>query len=100
MLDADIIEPCKLGQVKCISPTTLAQKTHQGTGLTLDELQHRVNEECICSELQPHFTLPPQALLVDNDSEAKEDELKWRICQKFSQINKVTQVVPMPQGDI
>ncbi|KIJ89815.1 hypothetical protein K443DRAFT_117488, partial [Laccaria amethystina LaAM-08-1] len=28
MLDADIIEPCEPGQVKCVSPTTLAQKTH------------------------------------------------------------------------
>ncbi|KIK04873.1 hypothetical protein K443DRAFT_92217, partial [Laccaria amethystina LaAM-08-1] len=28
MLDADVIEPCEPGQVKCVSPTTLAQKTH------------------------------------------------------------------------
>ncbi|KIJ95555.1 hypothetical protein K443DRAFT_52993, partial [Laccaria amethystina LaAM-08-1] len=28
MLDADIIEPCEPGQVKCVSPTTLVQKTH------------------------------------------------------------------------
>ncbi|KIJ91287.1 hypothetical protein K443DRAFT_52473, partial [Laccaria amethystina LaAM-08-1] len=28
MLDTDIIEPCEPGQVKCVSPTTLAQKTH------------------------------------------------------------------------
>ena len=32
--------------------------------------------------------------------ETKEDEPKWRICQNFSQINKVTQVAPMPEGDI
>ncbi|KIJ91496.1 hypothetical protein K443DRAFT_654402 [Laccaria amethystina LaAM-08-1] len=47
MLDADVIEPCEPGQVKCVSPTTLAQKTHEGAGLTLDELQHRVNDECV-----------------------------------------------------
>lgn len=40
MLAADIIEPCEPGKVKCVSPTTLAQKTHQGAGLTLEELQH------------------------------------------------------------
>ena len=36
MLDADIIEPCELGQVKCMSPTTLAQKTHEGARLMLE----------------------------------------------------------------
>jgi hypothetical protein len=40
MIYTDIIEPCEPRQVKCVSPTTLAQKTHKGVGLTLDELQH------------------------------------------------------------
>ena len=100
MLDADIIEPCEPGQVKCVSPTMLAQKTHKGAGLTLNELQHRVNEECVHNGLEPHFLLPPRPQPATNDSESKEDEPKWRICQNFSQINKVIQVAPMPQGDI
>jgi hypothetical protein len=25
---------------------------------------------------------------------------KWRICQDFGEINKVTKITPMPQGDI
>jgi hypothetical protein len=100
MLDADVIEPCEPGQVKCVSPTTLAQKTHEGAGLTLDELQHRVNDECVRNGLQPHFPLPPRPPPAVDDTEVKEDEPKWRICQNFSQINKVTQVAPMPQGDI
>ena len=102
MLDADVIEPCEPGQVKCVSPTTLAQKTHEGAGLTLDELQHRVNDECIRNGLEPQFDLPPRPMpqtSADNAGD-KEDEPKWRICQNFSQINKVTQVAPMPQGDI
>ena len=100
MLDAGIIEPCKPGQVKCVSPTTLAQKAHEGAGLTLDKLQHRVNDECVCNGLEPHFPLAPQPQETTNDSEVKEDEPKWRICQNFSQINKVTQLAPMPQVNI
>jgi hypothetical protein len=100
MLDADIIEPCEPGQVKCVSPTTLAQKTHEGVGLTLDELQHRVNEECVRNGLEPHFALPPRSEPTANNSGDKNNEPKWRICQNFLQINKVTQVAPMPQGDI
>ena len=100
MLDADVIEPCEPGQVKCVSPTVLVQKTHEGASLTLDELQHQVNEECMRSGLEPHFTLPPRPEPVAEDMDNKNDEPKWRICQNFSQINKVTQVAPMPQGDI
>ena len=100
MLDANIIEPCELGQVKCVSPTILAQKTHEGAGLMLDELQHWVNDECIHNGLQPHFPLLPRPPPAVDEMEVKKDEPKWRICQNFSQINKVMQVVPMPQGDI
>ena len=89
MLKADIIEQCTPEQVKCASPTTLAQKTHTGTGLTLEELQHRVNDECIAHGFQP----------TPNDDLNRSDT-KWRICQNFAQINKVTKVAPMPQGDI
>jgi hypothetical protein len=102
MLDTGIIEPCEPGQVKCVSPTTLAQKTHEGAGLTLDELQHRINEECMHNGLEPQFDLPPRTKTQAeaNSAKDKDKEPKWRICQKFSQINKVMQVAPMPQGDI
>ena len=100
MLNADIIDPCEPSQVKCVSPTTLVQKTHEGVGLTLDELQHRVNDKCIRNGLEPHFPLPPRPEPMTEDIGDKNNEPKWRICQNFSQINKVTQVAPMPQGDI
>ena len=99
MLKADIIEQCSPDQVKCVSPTTLAQKTHTGCGLELEELQHRVNDECILHGYKPLFNLPPRTKPTPND-ETDKGEPKWRICQNFSQINKVTKVAPMPQGDI
>jgi hypothetical protein len=99
MLKADVIEQCSPSQVKCASPTTLAQKTHTGSGLMLEELQHRVNDECISHGFEPFFSLPPRTSPTPND-ELSKGEPKWRICQNFSQINKVTKVAPMPQGDI
>ena len=60
MLEAEVIEPCKPEEVKCISPTTLAQKAHQGKGHSLAELQHRVNDECITNGMEPRFDLPPR----------------------------------------
>ena len=40
MLEAGVIEACKPEDIKCMSATTLAQKAHQGKGLSLKELQH------------------------------------------------------------
>ena len=60
MLEAGVIEACKPEDVKCISATTLAQKTHQGKGLQLEELQHRVNDECVAHGMDARFDLPPR----------------------------------------
>ena len=99
MLKADIIEQCLPDQVKCVSPTTLAQKVHNNPGLNLEELQHRVNDQCITHGFETTFSLPPRSLPTPDD-ESDKKEPKWRICQNFSQINKVTKIAPMPQGDI
>ena len=98
MLEAGVIEACKPEDVKCISPTTLAQKTHQGKGLPLEELQHRVNDQCTAKGMDTRFDLPPRSTPTPDDT--NQDDPKWRICQNFSQINKITKVAPMPQGDI
>ncbi|GLB45241.1 putative retrotransposable element Tf2 155 kDa protein type 1-like, partial [Lyophyllum shimeji] len=90
MLAAGIIEQCEPSQVKCVSPTTLAQKAHQGAGLSLEELQHRVNDECVAHGMDAPFDLPLRPETTAEEDE-KADEPKWRICQNFAQINKVTQ---------
>jgi hypothetical protein len=98
MLDAGVIEACSPDDVKCISATTLAQKTHQGKGLCLPELQHRVNDECVSQGMEPKFDLPPRTTATPDDTTAEDP--KWRICQNFTHINKITKIAPMPQGDI
>ena len=95
MLQAGVIEACKPEDVKYISATTLAQKAHQGKGLSLEELQHRVNNECITHGMEPKFDLPPRTLPTPDDTTS--DEPKWRICQNFAQVKKITKVAPMPQ---
>lgn len=98
MQNAGIIEPCSPEEVKCILATTLAQKAHIGKGLALVELQHRMNDQCIFHGMEPRFDLPPRTVAMPDDS--NDEEPKWWICQNFSQINKVTKIAPMPQGDI
>ena len=60
MLAADIIQPIAHQDVKCCGATTLAKKAHEGEGLTLDTLKHRINDECIAAGFPSAFEhLPP-----------------------------------------
>lgn len=102
MLGAGIIAPISHRDVKSCGATTLAKKAHEGEGLAIEELQHRVNDECVAAGFPSAFTnLPPRP-------DAKEEgvhnaaipPLKWRVCQDFADLNKVTQVPALPQGDI
>ncbi|TFY79122.1 hypothetical protein EWM64_g4890 [Hericium alpestre] len=99
MLEAGIIEAVHPSRIKAISPTTLAQKAHEGGGLTLEELQHCVNDECLTAGLPNLFDLPPRP--ATRELQVPEARLqKWHICQNFNEVNKVTHVASMPQGDI
>jgi len=106
LLKADIIESIRPEDVKCVSPITLAQKVHINQGLSPDELRHRVNEECIIHGLPlshktdgPVFKTPTPIRNPDMKYDPTQAQ-KWRICQNYGALNRVTQVFPMPQGDI
>lgn len=98
LIEAGVIEQIHPRDVKCASPTTLAQKAHDSGGLTLTELQHRVNEQFIEAGVSTPFKLPErtESTPVPKTSESP----KWRICQNFGEINKLTEIAPMPQGNI
>jgi len=104
MLDADIIRPIPAADIKCCGATTLAKKAHEGGGLSLEELQLKVNDLCTEEGYKPAFVnlLPPQSPAPDEprDEHFPEPKQKWRVCQDFPDLNKVTKVAPMPQGDI
>lgn len=106
LLAADIIEPIRPEDVKCASPITLAQKAHDSPGLSLDELRHRVNMECIRNGIPPVHDVDcpatPTPALLSNQNILYDptQPQKWCICQNYGVLNKVTQVFPMTQGDI
>ena len=106
LLAADIIEKIRPEDVKCASPITLAQKVHTNPGLSLTELQDRINEECIAQGLPPTYNIETpitHTITLQNNAEMVYDPTqpqKWCICQNYGALNKVTHVFPMPQGDI
>ena len=99
MLKGGIIRPMHPGEVRCVAPSVLAQKVHENTGLPLDELKHRVNDECVKYGLPAAFDLPPRPPHSDSTPTSTLPK-KWRLCQDFGEINKVTSIAPVPQGDI
>jgi hypothetical protein len=79
--------------------TTLARKAHEGSGRTPNTLKHQVNDECIAAGFPPaHQNLPPIDE-ADQSLDTPPAQKKWRVCQDFAKLNKVTKVPPMPQGD-
>ena len=100
MLAADIIRPIAHQDVKCCAATTLAKKAHEGGGLTLDILKHRINDECVAAGYPSAFEHLPPKEEPNLDTKPPSVQNKWRVCQDFAELNQVTKVPPMPQGDI
>ena len=60
MLAVGIVRPIAHQDVKCCGATMLAKKTHEGNGLTLNTLQHCLNDQCIPARFPSAFKeLPP-----------------------------------------
>ncbi|GAV99845.1 Retrovirus-related Pol polyprotein from transposon opus Includes: ame: Full=Protease [Lentinula edodes] len=102
LLEAGVIKRCNLEDVKCVSPLTLAQKAHEGAGLMVEELMHKLNDECVAAGLPTSFDLPTRPVKPPSPTERPEltRPAKWRICQNFMVVNKLTEIAPMPQGNI
>ena len=110
LIAADIIETICPEVIKCCLPITLALKVHHKPSLSLNGLQHRVNEECIIHGMAPVHNIeangsthPTPELPPPDSIHIKHGLVKpqtWRICQNYSALNRVTQVFPTPGGDI
>lgn len=100
MLEAGIIRPIHPREVRFVAQTVLAQKAHDGQGLPIEELKCIVNEQCLSHGLPNEFDIPPVPEPRLNPPSKQNTPIKWRMCQDFGEINKVTEIAPVPQGDI
>ena len=73
---------------------------HEGDGLTLSTLQHCVNDQCIAAGFPTAFQDLPPIEEPEQNANPLPTQTKWRVCQDFAELNQVTKVPPMPQGDI
>jgi hypothetical protein len=100
MLEAGVIRPINPADMKCCGSTTLAQKAHNGGGLSIEELQRRVDDQYITSGFESAFHTPFKGTPDSTELAGPPAEKKWRVCQSFKALNDITKVVPVPQGDI
>jgi hypothetical protein len=66
-------------KIKCVSPTTLGQKQHNRAGLTLEELQWKVNNKCLAAGLMPHFQVSAERKPQEANKQGEHDQ-KWQVC--------------------
>jgi hypothetical protein len=100
MITAGIIAPIHPQDVRAVAPVVLSKKTHEGQGLPLDELKHRVNDRCVELGLPSAEELPPQPVIQEKNGTDEPQGQNWWLCQDFSEVNRVTQIAPMAQGNI
>jgi hypothetical protein len=78
----------------------LAQKTHTGTSLSLEEIHDIVEQQCIAlGEPSVQSTVQRSKPTLE-PIPVEPSKIKWRICQNFNEVNRAASVAPTPQGDI
>src|SRR6267154_1279789 len=87
-------------EVKAVASMVLVQKTHSGTSLSLDDIRQIVNQQCIALGEPPDHTIDIKSMPVISPEPVDPSKVKWRICQNFRDVNKVSNVAATPQGDI
>lgn len=102
MLDAGMVEPANIKEIKHVAPTVLTQKTHEDkAGMTLKDLQQELNEQCRQAGIEVPFpNMERKAEGTAMKQRTGGSTTKWRVTQNFAELNKVAQIPPMHQGDI
>ena len=80
----------------------LTQKTHEASGsMSLEDLRRELNKQCEHAKLARPFDEEVGASTTEQRAKKLSNEPpKWRVTQNFTELNKITQIPPMFQGDI
>ncbi|KAG6913829.1 hypothetical protein DXG01_004054 [Tephrocybe rancida] len=108
MEKSHIVQKVPSSFIKALSSTNLAPKEAGKTGLTRVEILCNVNTECVCNGLPPFWEQmegagdPSEAMIdaVEGEEAPTAKKTKWRVCHEFNALNKATQVLPFPAGDL
>ena len=101
MIEGDLIKSADIPRIKHVAPTVLTQKIHDGNGgMTLDDLQYELNRQCAEANLPQPFQQHTSATKEQQPTKPPNEAPKWRVTQNFAELNKVTRIPPMFQGDI
>jgi transposase InsO family protein len=87
-------------EIKAVSPISLPQKAHTGSGLPYEELIHRLNDECIRNGLPALSDLPERPPVTLLATAQTTGEKKYRLTCDFGEINRKSKVPAFMSGDI
>lgn len=87
-------------EVKAVASTVLVQKTHSGTSLSFNDIRQIVNQQCVALGEPLDHTIDMESIPVITPKQVDPSKVKWRICQNFRDVNKVSNIAATPQGDI
>jgi len=97
---AGITRFIKSDEVKAVASTVLVQKTHSGTCLSMEDIRRIVNRQCVALGEPSDPDIDLDSAPVTEPEPIDASKVKWRICQNFNDVNKVSEVASTPQGDI
>ena len=103
MLDADLIEQVDIPCIKHVAPTVLTQTAHNANeSMTLDDLQQELNRQCMEANIPQPFQnrTSPCGWQEWVAAQQTNEPPKWQVTQNFAELNKITQIPLMFQGDI
>jgi hypothetical protein len=80
------------------APVVLTKKAYAGGGLQLKKLLHKLNDQLVAAGEPPIENLPPRPEMREAPQMKGENE--WRVCMDFKELNDLTEIAPMQQGDI
>jgi hypothetical protein len=92
LLLAGVTRPIAAEDVKCCSPITIPWKAHSSGGLTINELIHRLEDQCVASGRKPADNLPPRETPSDPSTNSKPTKPKFHFCMNYGELNKSTAV--------
>lgn len=100
-VNAGILRPIHISEVKVVHPTVLAHRAYENLGLTMDEIRQEVNEQCILLGEPPDPSIP-RCIAGTSPQPVPSllGKIKWRITQNFNQLSQICKVAPLPQGDL
>jgi hypothetical protein len=100
MVAGGIIRKIPAEEAKWISAITLTPRDKGCPGMLTAKLRRKANAECTKAGLKPMWMNEEAGGAGDAEEDEQPREVKWRLCQNYIALNKVTPQHSFPMGNL